>query len=43
MKVPTAWEAGFLKKQMEQAWQDAGYVIWQDRKFIPFIKDIESL
>lgn len=43
IKMPTSWEAGLLKQQMEQPWQDAGYVIWQDQKCIPFIKDIESL
>lgn len=43
IKMPTSWEVGFLKQQMEQPWLDAGYVIWQDQTCIPFIKDIESL
>ena len=37
------WQKDFLNKQIAKPWIDGGYIEWKDKKFIPHIKDIESL
>ena len=41
--IPKGWEKDFLNKQIAKPWIDGGFVEWKDKKFISYIKDIESL
>lgn len=37
------WKYDHLRKQISNEWIDGGYVQWEGGKYIPYIKDIETL
>ncbi|MGK6342206.1 DCC1-like thiol-disulfide oxidoreductase family protein [Chryseobacterium sp. DT-3] len=41
--TPHNWEKGFLKKQMEKPWMDAGVATWHNKEYSINIQEIESL
>lgn len=43
MDIPLEWQPDFLEGQLAHPWIDGGYVIWKDRAFTPYIKDIEKI
>jgi len=41
--VPTAWKAGFLRRQKAREWLDGGVAQWRDGKFEASLRPLETL
>ncbi|NGM63433.1 DUF393 domain-containing protein [Sphingobacterium sp. SGG-5] len=43
VETPHSWEKDFLKRQMEQPWQDIGLAVWKDKQYRIEIPEVEKL
>lgn len=43
IEVPRHWERGFLRRQMEQPWKEAGTATWTNGVFHAAIRNIEAI